>query len=157
MKKTIFYAALTAAVLLTGCTGMKQTTAGKNAKLPEIQLEEAQNTANTFMAQFLTAIRQKECQKINKAILTETVAANMTPDSFAKYSSGIEKHFGKAVNSVYVCDLSNPLYRSFIWKLTFERQTSDPAAKPIVADVLFQVQVVRIDNGYKVLNFIITR
>ena len=38
-----------------------------------------------------------------------------------------------------------------------ERKSVKPDGKPIIADILFHVQIIRVDDQYKVLNFIINR
>ena len=156
MKKTLFLMAAAVVIFVSGCTSVSHSPAPKPV-LPQIDLQPAHAAADKFTAQFLSALADNNCKEINTALLTDTVAKNMTQDSFSKYSSGIGKHLGKVVKSVYVCDLNNPLYRSFIWKLSFERKTAAPESKIIAADVLFQVQVVKVDDQYKILNFIITR
>ena len=155
MKKAILMILSGIVLILSGCTTTKQP--AKPKPLPEINAVDAKAAADAFMTQFLAAVKDKDCQKLNVNLLSEQVAKNMTPSSFARYCDGFSKHLGQIIRSTYMCDLSNPLYRSFVWKLTLERKLANQEAENIIVDVLFQVQVIRIDDKYKISNFIITR
>jgi hypothetical protein len=156
MKKQTVMGLLMATVLFAGCTTAPEKKA-ENKSLPVIEAGAAQKTADAFMTQFLAALKAGDCKKLDTALLSESVTKNLTQASFSKYCEGVDKHLGKVINSVYVCDLSNPLYRTFTWKLTMERKSVKPDGKPIIADILFHVQIIRVDDQYKVLNFIINR
>ena len=156
MKKAILMILSGIMLVLAGCTTAKQPPE-KQKPLPVINAVDAKAAADAFMTQFLAAVKDKDCQKLNVNLLSERVAQNMTPAAFSKYCDGFAKHLGQIVRSTYVCDLSSPLCRSFIWKLTLERKLADPKDQTIIVDVLFQVQVIRVDDKYKILNFIITR
>ena len=156
MKKQTVIGLLMATVLFAGCTTAPEKKAD-NKSLPVIEAGAAQKTADAFMTQFLAALKAGDSKKLDTALLSESVAKNLTQASFSKYCEGVDKHLGKVINSVYVCALSNPLYRTFTWKLTMERKSVKPDGKPIIADILFHIQIIRVDDQYKVLNFIINR
>ena len=155
MKKITFAAGILSAFLLTGCAVTKPEPL---RQLPVIENDKAKITAELFMQQFLSAIQNDDSSVFDKKILVESIADNIGQNTFSQYRSDMIKHLGKITRDQYVCSLANPLYHSFVWKLTCQRKPeSKENNEMITAEVLFHVQIVHADDQYKVLNFIITR
>ena len=153
MKLSVIAAA---AVILfsAGCGTFVQPQSGR--PLPVIENDKAKVAAEQFFEQFIDAVKNNDGSMIQKDLLVDSIAENIGKAAFAQYCDDMKKHLGNVTAAEYICTLNNPLYHSFIWKLTCERESRENKP-PVKLEILFHIQIVFADEQYKVLNFIITR
>ena len=141
MKQLIAFALLIGALaLMSGCRSI-----GGNGTHSEQEAMEEENAVEIAMGnKILKAIRDNNYPHFI-APMTDEMKTNITQKDFNTSREGIEKNFGKIVNSHFLTSLKTPAVKNLIWTVTFERKSSDKKTT-ITQQLLFRLVTGTIDG-----------
>lgn len=113
--------------LLSGCATVKKEKTEATAQACNAQVAE----------KLLLTFLKNESDTFIK-MLPGDAAETVTENDFKKTREAMIKQFGKPVSYCFVTNLEHPLANISIWRIRFERKSSD-GKKTITQEVLFKV------------------
>lgn len=143
--------AAAAVLLLSGChTPMKESpTPASNPSVLSQQDRPQMIAVGKLYGQEVLEGMKKGDYKLFTEHFAPAASKQLTPQGFEE----VRKQIGTITGSVYLTDLANPLFHSFLWKVSIEKPSADLKSKELIrGEMLLRVTLMKnAENKYEIV------
>ncbi len=140
----LLLATFLAVSLFTGCASTPPVDEEVLAMSVTERESDARKMADAYMNAFMKSFRDNDFE-LFRSILSPQKQKSFTPEMFRTMRESSLKEQGKLKSAEYALSLDKAIFRTFVWKLSYEKEGVDQ--ETILRDFLFFVRIGKTDEN----------